>query len=352
MSGELDDLGHPAPGSLAGTPGVGVLGAGWIVRECHLPSYATAGVNVVGVASRDPARSAELAAAHGIRAFASWEEMVDDPAVEVVDIAYPPHVQPGLIGEIVGRGAGVRGILAQKPLAPTLAEAEATVRACEDAGVVLAVNQNMRWDHSIRALKHLLDEGRLGRPVMAQITMHAKVGWMPYAEGYARKGMLIMSVHHLDAFRFLFGEPEEVVASVRGGPDGDGSDEMASYALRYPDGLLAVGIDNTYATLDQGIEWRVDGTEGMASGTVGWPDHPWGSASTLRHVSAARPDLVLEPSWTGRWFPDAFAATLGELLAGLETGEPPSIAGRDNLRTMALLEAAYESSQCSIKLET
>jgi predicted dehydrogenase len=136
-----------------------------------------------------------------------------------------------------------------------------------------------------------------------------------------------------------------VVASVRAAPGGDGADEMATYTLRYPDGLLAVGIDNMYPTLDQGIEWRVDGTEGTARGTLGWPDHPWGSASTLRHVGAAHPERVLEPKWTGRWFPDAFAATLAELLAALESGRSPSISGRDNLGTMALLEAAYLSAE-------
>lgn len=346
MSDDFADLGHPAPGSLAGTPGVGIVGAGWIVAECHLPAYAAAGAEIVGIASRDSRRAAALAGRHGIEAFADWERLVDDPRVEVVDIAYPPDVQPGLIGAIAERGAGVRGILAQKPLAPTLAEAEATVRACEEAGVVLAVNQNMRWDHSIRALKRLLDAGRLGEPVMAQITMHARVGWMPYAEGYARKGMLIMSVHHLDAFRFLFGDPERVVATVRGGPESeDGADESAAYTLSYPGGLLAVGIDNTFTRLDQGIEWRVDGTGGTASGSVGWPDHPWGSASTLRYVGEERPDLVLEPRWTGRWFPDAFAGTLAELLAALDRGDPPSISGRDNLGTMALLEAAYRSAE-------
>jgi predicted dehydrogenase len=345
VSTEFDHLGHPEPGSLAGTPGVGIVGAGWIVRECHLPSYATAGAEVVGITSRDAERCRGLAAERGIRAFTSWQEMVEDPAIEIVDVAYPPHVQPELIGEIVARGAGVRGILAQKPLARTLAEAEATVRACEEAGVVLAVNQNMRWDHSIRALKRLLEEGRLGNPVMAQITMHARVGWMPYADHYTRKGMLIMSVHHLDAFRFLFGDPEGVVASVRGGPTGGGADEMATYTLRYPDGLLAVGIDNTYPSLDQGIEWRVDGTEGTARGTLGWPDHPWGSASTLRYIGAGHPERVLEPRWTGRWFPDAFAATLAELLAAVDSGRSPSISGRENLGTMALLDAAYSSAE-------
>jgi predicted dehydrogenase len=345
VSGELDRLGHPEPGSLAGTPGVGILGAGWIVQECHLPSYAAAGAEVVGITSRDRERRESVAAAHGIRAFESWEAMVDDPAIEVVDIAYPPDAQPELVRRIAASGTGIRGILAQKPLAPSLAEAEATVRACEKHGVVLAVNQNMRWDHSIRALKQLLDEGRLGEPVMAQITMHARVGWMPYADDYARKGMLIMSVHHLDAFRFLFGDPSEVVASVRGAPGGEGADEMATYTLRYPDGLLAVGIDNTFATLDQGIEWRVDGTGGTATGTIGWPDHPWGSPSTLRYVGAANPERVLEPKWTGRWFPDAFAATLAELLAAVTAGESPSISGRDHLGTMALLEGAYTSAE-------
>ena len=210
----------------------------------------------------------------------------------MIDLAYPPDVQPGLIRAIVERDAGIRGILAQKPLGATLEGAREAVEACEEHGVVLGVNQNMRWDHSIRALKSLLEEGRLGDPVMAQITMHTRVGWMPYADEYPRKGMLIMSIHHLDAFRFLFGDPESITTTVRANPDSeDDVDEMAVYTLAYPDGLLAVAIDNTYATLDQGIEWRVDGSGGMARGTVGWMDHPWGSPSTLRYIDAERARL-------------------------------------------------------------
>jgi predicted dehydrogenase len=73
-------------------------------------------------------------------------------------------------------------------------------------------------------------------------------------------------------------------------------------------------------------------------------DHPWGSPSTLRYVDAARPDTAIEPRWTGRWFPDAFSATMGEVLRAVEQGGTPQISGRDNLRTMALLEAAYRSA--------
>jgi predicted dehydrogenase len=226
------------------------------------------------------------------------------------------------------------------------ARAAAAVEACERAGVVLGVNQNMRYDHSIRALRGLLAEGRLGEPVMAQITMHARVGFMPYAESYRRRAMLIMSVHHLDAFRFLFGEPLSVSATTRRAAEEpeNPADGMATYTLVFPDGLLAVAIDNMFSRTWQGIEWRVDGTEGVAEGSVGWMDHPWGSASTLRLRREDDP-TVLEPTWTRRWFPHAFAATMAEVLEAVANGTEPSISGRDNLKTMALLEAAYRSAE-------
>jgi predicted dehydrogenase len=82
----------------------------------------------------------------------------------------------------------------------------------------------------------------------------------------------------------------------------------------------------------------------MARGSVGWMYHPWGSPSTLRFIDAEHPDTAIEPSWTKRWFPDAFSGTMGEVLRAVADGDSPSISGRDNLGTMALLEAAYLSA--------
>ena len=229
-----------------------------------------------------PARSEGLAEASGIAAFEDWEALVDEPAVEVIDLAYPPDVQPGLIRAIVERDAGIRGILAQKPLGATLEGAREAVEACEEHGVVLGVNQNMRYDHSIRALKSLLEEGRLGEPVMAQITMHTRVGWMPYADEYPRKGMLIMSIHHLDAFRFLFGDPESITTTVRSNPDSeDEVDEMAVYTLAYP-GRPARGRDRQHLRHPRpgnrvaGRRQRGDGRgDGRLDGPpMGEPQHP------------------------------------------------------------------------------
>lgn len=326
---------------------IGIIGAGWIVRECHLPAYESAGMHVIGVASRNRAHAAELAARFGIeRVPGSWEELLDDPSIEIIDIAFPPDKQPEIIFEAIKRGH-VKGVLAQKPLALDLSTARDVVVAAEEAGVVLAVNQNMRYDRSIRAAKACLDAGRFGNPLFAHINMHAPVTWMDYARDYRRKGMLIMSVHHLDAFRFLFGDPDQIIATV-GGPAGSPSeppDESAAYILEYASGLRAIGIDNCHSWADIGIDWRIEGTDGIANGTLGWPDYPWGSPSKFDFVSASAPELWYRPRWPDRWFPDAFADTMGALMQSVATGAECELSGRDNLRTMALLEAAYLSAR-------
>jgi predicted dehydrogenase len=156
-----------------------------------------------------------------------------------------------------------------------------------------------------------------------------------------------MSIHHLDAFRFLFGDPERITASVAGPADApsESPDESAAYILEYASGLRAIGVDNTHTWADIAIEWRLEGTDGIAKGTVGWPDFPWGSPSTFDFVSASSPQLWYRPRWPERWFPDAFAHTMAALLRAVADGTDGELSGQDNLRTMALLEAAYLSAR-------
>src|SRR5262245_53294240 len=87
--------------------GIGCLGAGFIMSDCHLVAYRQAGFNPVAIASRDPARARAAAERHGIpKAHASYAEVLADPAVEVVDVAVPPDAQPDLIRAAAARGAG------------------------------------------------------------------------------------------------------------------------------------------------------------------------------------------------------------------------------------------------------
>ena len=94
-----------------------------------------------------------------------------------------------------------------------------------------------------------------------------------------------------------------------------------------------------------GIRWRVEGLEGLARGTIGWPDYPHPTPSTLDFTTTRQPGYWLQPRWREVWFPDAFVGTMAQLLCALEDGTEPEISGRDNLKTMALVEACYVSAR-------
>lgn len=337
---------------------IGVVGAGFIVRECHLVAYRKAGFNPVAIAAASPTRAGEVAALRGIpRVHPTPEALLDDPEIEVLDLAVPPAAQVPLILAACRRRR-LKGILAQKPLGLDYRQAAAAVRACDDAGIVLAVNQNMRYDHSVRAARTLLDTGRLGTPVLATIDMRGIPHWMPWQRDLGWVTLRIMSIHHLDCFRYWFGDPARIYCSVRTDPRTPfpHTDGIAAYILEYDSGLRAVGLDDTWTgpakegcPADLRIQWRIEGTDGLAMGDIGWCRDPYTTPSTLRW--AAKGDAAFhEPRWGESWFPDAFIGTMAQLLVALESGREPAISGRDNLRTMALVDAAYRSveTRCAV----
>src|SRR5438128_6878088 len=159
---------------------IGILGSGFIVNDCHLVAYRKAGFNPVAIASRTRAKAEKVAQKHGIgKVHDTPEQLLDDASIEVLDIAVPPMGQLALIKAGCDRKT-VKGILAQKPLGMNYAEALEAVRACDAAGITLAVNQHMRYDQSVRAAKTLLDNGTLGDPVFATIDMRGIPQWMDW----------------------------------------------------------------------------------------------------------------------------------------------------------------------------
>jgi predicted dehydrogenase len=322
------------------------------VNDCHLVAYRKAGFNPVAIASRSPGKAADVAARHKIgRVCQSYSELLDDRSIEVLDIAVPPNAQLGLIREACARGT-VKGILAQKPLGMDYGEAVEAVRLCERAGIALGVNQNMRYDQSVRAGKTLVENGALGEPVLASIEMRGIPHWMPWQAELGWVTLRIMSIHHLDAFRYWFGDPTRIYCSVRPDPRTKfkHEDGICAYTLEYENGLRCVGLDDTWTgparegcPADIYIKWRIEGLNGLAIGDLGWCRDPYTTPSTVRYAQCGDQRFE-EPKWTESWFPDAFIGTMAQLLIALETGTEPAISGRDNLKTMALVEAAYRSA--------
>src|SRR5437899_6165795 len=332
---------------------IGILGSGFIVNDCHLVAYRKAGFNPVAIASRTKENAQRVAQRHGIGTVCDgYDQLLDDPSIEVLDIAVPPNVQLGLIKAACARKT-VKGILAQKPLGMNYAEAVAAVEACEAAGIKLAVNQNMRYDHSVRAAKTLLENGTLGEPVFATIEMRGIPHWMDWHKDLGWLTLRIMSIHHLDTFRYWFGDPEGIYCSLRHDPRTKfpHTDGICTYILAYRNGLRSVGIDDTWTGPakegcpgDIYIKWRIEGLNGLAIGDIGWCKDPYTTPSTIRYASKGNQHFEC-PLWPESWFPDAFIGTMSQLLIALETNSEPVISGWDNLKTMALVEAAYMSAE-------
>ncbi len=340
---------------------IGCVGAGFIMRDCHLVAYRQAGFNPIAIASRNPDHARAVAETHHIpRVHATYADLLADADVEVLDVAVPPDAQPGLIREAVRHNDHIRGILAQKPLAMTVREARECVDLCAATGVVLAVNQNMRYDQSVRAMKDLLRRGWLGAPVLATIEMRVIPHWMPWSETLPSLSTFVMSIHHLDTFRYWFGTPDRVLASTRPDPRTSfrHSDGINLYILEYDDGRRAAAWDDVWtgpskegAAGDITIRWRVEGAQGMARGTIGWPSYPTRTPSTLDYTTLREPGVWVQPRWPEVWFPDAFVGTMAQLLCALEDGAEPEISGRDNLETVALCEAVYAAA-CEHRVTT
>ena len=320
------------------------------MADCHLVSYRNAGFNPIAIASRTPEHAEACAQRHGIpKVYRTWREMLQDDSLEILDIAYPPNQQLEIVQEAV-KCKNLRGILCQKPIEMSLENAREIVRLGEENGKVIAVNSNMRCDQSMRALKYLLDTKELGDPVLATIEMRAIPHWQEFLKQYDKLEIFGMGIHHVDSFRFLFGDPAEITCVCRTDPRSKFPhvDGITQYTFKYENDFMATSLDDVWAwpedpcEKDIYIRWRVEGTEGMAEGTIGWPMYPDRCPSTIRFTSKRHPAWVA-PKWDTVWFPDAFEGTMSGLLRAVEQGTEPEISARDNVRTIACVEACYRS---------
>ena len=346
--------------------GIGCIGSGFIMADCHLVAYRKAGFNPVAIVSDQPDQARKVAEQHQIaNVYNNVDDLLQDETVKVVDIAVPPDVTLEMVRKTVKYAKHVRGILCQKPMGTNYAQASEIVALCKKAQITLAVNQNMRYDQSIRACKCLLDRGYLGEPVLATIEMRAVLDWPDWCTRLGFGVLRLMSIHHLDMFRYWFGDPELVFASVRSDPRlekrSQHKDGICLYILEWANGLRACGWDDVWCgpvregvSEDSYIHWRLEGTEGIAKGTIGWPDYPAPTPSTIDFSTKKKPGYWFQPRRGKVWFPDAFVGTMAQLLCALEENHEPQISGQDNLKTMALVDACYRSVEehRAVKVDT
>ncbi len=320
-----------------------IFGAGSIVTDAHLPAYARAGYTVAGIFDPDIDKARALAGAHGVNAYATPEEAV---AVEdaIFDLATPPDAHAGILSNLP-EGAGV---LIQKPMGSDLGGATEILKICRARKLKAAVNFQLRFAPMILALQDAVDRGLLGEIVDfdAWLALDTPWGLWKFLEPLPRVEISLHSIHYLDFLRGLLGDPKGVHAKSLGHPLTKIAQTRTAAILDYGDRLrcaLSINHNHSFGRKYQACEFRICGTKGAAYLQLGVNlDYPKGEPDIL--------EINTGDGWhtvdlDGAWFPDAFASRMSQLQRFV-TGEDDALVSsvEDAWNTMALVEAAYESS--------
>lgn len=140
---------------------IGIIGCGKIAQVRHIPEYAAnPHAQVYGFYDINQARAQKLAETYGGKAFASYEELLADPAIEAVSVCVANHAHAEI--SIAALKAG-KHVLCEKPMAVTLEECEAMVAAAKESGKYLMIGQNQRLAKAHSKAKELIAQGAIGK---------------------------------------------------------------------------------------------------------------------------------------------------------------------------------------------
>lgn len=328
---------------------IAIVGAGEIVDLAHLPVYTEHGLDIVGITDINRERAEEVAGRHGIpRVYDSWEEIAGDSEVPVVDIAVYPWVQHGIAIPMLEAG---KDLLCQKPLSYDFQESCEIVDAAERCGRKLAVNQQLRFTETVAATKAMIDQGWIGDPFEMSWDFHVYTPWeaWDWVTELPRLDINQFTIHPLDSVRYILGNPKYVYSTQAREPGQPQKGETRTISVLEYEGETRAFLRSFHKNRcgDPRAEMRVDGTEGSIRATIGLMyDYPTGRADTLELNSRVLPtDGWLHYPVTSRWIPAAFIGPMASLLEAIATDGTPLTNGRDNLDTLRLVKALYESGE-------
>lgn len=308
-------------------------------------------VEIVAFSNRDPARAREITARFGIaRHYPDWRAMLDAEKPDFVDIITPPPTHRELCAEAARRGIH---IICQKPLAPTLAEADAIVAGAARAGVRLMVHENFRFQPWHREIKRQLDAGVLGRLFSLSCRTRLGDGWgerayiprQPYFREYPRLLVYETGLHFIDTFRYLAGDITRVTAWLRRLNPVIRGEDCGLLVFEFASGALGQWDANRYNEPPcPPPEARYTFGEFLLEGSAGSLRLHLDGRLTLQPLGEPESDIAYAHERRG-FAGDCVLATQRHFVERLLDGQPFETSGEDYLITTAIQEAVYQSAE-------
>jgi predicted dehydrogenase len=238
-----------------------ILGAGHIGARHAACAAQIAEAEIVAVWSRTPASAAALAAQVGARACATLQEVAEAPDIDATIVCTPSALHAEAAIALARAG---KHVICEKPLARTVAQAEAIIQAAERADVQLLVAHVVRFFPAFRRLYDLIQGGAIGTPAvirMSRETAGAPTGWR--ADLAMSGGALLeMGIHDFDWLLWACGPAERVTcrAISRGGQS---APDYALTTLRLAGGAIAHVESSMVATAGFRTHGEIAGDAGL-----------------------------------------------------------------------------------------
>ncbi len=323
-----------------------IIGSGGIVRAAHLPAYERLRYPIAGLYDIDLQAARETAQDFGVtKVFPSLEEAVVSPGA-VFDLAVPGDQILGVLKQLPTGSA----VLIQKPMGQDLAAARIIRALCREQRFAAAVNFQLRFSPNMLALKDLLSQNGLGAITDIDVRLVVNQPWhlWTFLRTAPRLEVLYHSIHYLDAIRSLFGEPAGVYCRGVAHPDlPEFPDTRSSIILDYDNRIrCSLTLNHTHRQGEkyQTSQLKVEGTKGGALLTMGVNlKYPTGKPDTMETANSGGEWEAIP--LRGSWFTEAFEGPMSNLqrfVAGEDEVLLTSV--EDAIKTMALVEACYESS--------
>jgi 1,5-anhydro-D-fructose reductase (1,5-anhydro-D-mannitol-forming) len=296
---------------------------------------------VVAVMSTNEERAKRYAADNGIpRSYISVEALLADPDVEVVYISTTNERHKEEVSQAAKSG---KHVLCEKPLALTMQDARKMLEICNQAHVVLGTNHHLRNAVTHRAVRRLIKEGAIGKPLAARV-FHA-VYLPPRLQGWrldnpaAGGGVILdITVHDADTLHFaLDDDAEEVVAFSSGqGLAQRGLEDAVMGVIRFRNGLLAQFHD-AFTIKNARTGFEVHGSDGSLIGEDVMTQQPQGRLFLQREEKREEVDLGPHEN--------LYAHQVRHFNAAVKGKGKPFTTGEDGVRSLAVATAVLESTK-------
>ena len=312
------------------------------------------GAELVAVYNRTIAKAEKIAEYFGVpNVYDDAEKLFTKEKLDFVDIITDVDTHAYFVEMAVNHG--IRHIISQKPMAPDFETAKRMVRICSDSGSKLYIHENYRWQAPVRRFKEIVDSGVTGKPFKARVSFLSGFPVFdnqPFLKELDHFILTDMGSHVLDVCRFLFGECDSLLCHTRAVNRGIKGEDLAVILMDMKNGMpvytemsyASIVEHDTFSTLNILVEGekgsvflgpkfeiRTTTRKGTVSETVTFPSYPW-----------ADPDYIVNH--------ESGIHINRNILQAIQGNGIAENSGADNLETVRLIWAGYESASTGKKI--